>query len=124
MNQIMSSRRARYTSAGPITHTILPPRSFLRRAAARDGVVHRPLARHFGRHEAEFVGAAGPAQESFGMHEDAFRAVFGGADCDFVARGAHAPRLSDDQDRRPGAVHDHAIHARQARRRQPLGSCT
>ena len=78
-----------------------------------DGVVDGPLARHFGLHEPELVGAVPPAEEPLGVDEDALAAVLSRCDRNLVVL-AHLARLRGDQ-LAPGRLHDHTIHARQAR---------
>ncbi len=76
-------------------------------------VIHRPLAGHFRRHEAEFVGAVCAAQKTFDVDEDSLGAVFRRSHSHRVAV-AHSARLGNDEIVGSG-LHDHAIHARQAR---------
>src|SRR6266511_400360 len=75
-------------------------------------VVHRSLARHFRRHETEFVRTVGAAEKALDVNEDPFGAVFRRPHGDLVAL-SDAPRLGDHQVV-TGRVHDHAVHPWQA----------
>ena len=86
---------------------------FLAQELRQHRVIDGPLARHFGLHEAEFVGAVAAGKEPLGVDVNPVAAVLRRAHRNQPAL-RYLARLGDEEVV-PGLADDHAVHARQAR---------